>query len=256
MTTKSPPNQSTKSKTSNGISKPDEYVAMMATMFEKVIDQMKRDQQQLIEVITNKFDNQIRDLQVENSELKSKLAVLEHRIATTQINMLNNTKDTNNTKDNIAFANGPNQRTNFNQQTSPSKPTYASKLTGNGNIKPFTKLVKGTGEDKWTLKSAPAREFPAKIFITRLAPEVEAQEVSKHIKETFNLELEVEKVETKYPTYSSFMIKTTSVNFKILLDEANAEKWPRNAALRRWYEPRPRHAEDSERPATDSRTQT
>ena len=239
---------------SNKVVKFDDHYTLMTEMFERLINQMKYDQQQLIEVITSKFDNQIRDLQTENSELKSKLAVLEHRVATTQINMLNNANAKHTmTAPAIAASYMPatrqEQGNNTEHRSEQSKPTYASTLQT--NKRPFTRLVKGTGEGKWNLKSAPARKFSVKVFLTRLSPDVEPRNVIQHIKETFDIETQVEKVTTRYPSYSSFMITTTFNNSKTLLDENNAEKWPTNAALRRWYDAKPKTAEN-ELPASDS----
>ena len=51
----------------------------------------------------------------------------------------------------------------------------------------------------------------------------------------FSLDVDVKKLETKHPSYASFMITTNTSGYRTLLDES---KWPSDAAIRKWYEPR------------------
>ena len=253
-----------------GASVDKQHLDLITAMFEKVTQQMKRDHEQLISLLTSKFDTQVKDLQCENSELKAKLAALEERMVATQLHMMSVSTASNNDNNNIRRDNTlsttiNNSTTTVNHATTTTEQANAS--PGNDNSNSWTtvakrraaertrvgaalrakKMLQGANDNnECKLKSAPKREYPVKAFLTRIAAGTEASEVKEHINKMFSLDLSVEKLNTKHPGYSSFVIETCPGDIDKLLD---GSKWPINAALRRWYEPKPRstaanHEED------------
>ena len=111
-------------------------------------------------------------------------------------------------------------------------------------------MLQGTGNYK--IKSAPQKPRPTKLFLTRTAPDTKDDDIKDHIRDTFSLDVNVQQLTTKYPSYASFVITTTTTDYKQLLDDS---KWPTNIALRKWYEPRSKPLEKVDTPAgiTDER---
>ena len=94
-------------------------------------------------------------------------------------------------------------------------------------------MLQGTGNYK--IKSAPQKPRPTKLLLTRTAPDTKEDDIKNHIRNTFSLDVNVQQLTTKYPSYASFVITTTTTDYKQLLDES---KWMTNTAIRKWYEPR------------------
>ena len=75
-------------------------------------------------------------------------------------------------------------------------------------------MLKGTGS--FMLKSAPKRDQLVKVFLTRISVETTAAEVKDHISNEFALEVDIEKLKTKYLSCSSSLITTTNKGYNLL----------------------------------------
>lgn len=231
----------------------DMQIELMTTLFSKIVEQMKRDQQQLIEVITDKFNQQLLDLHDENAKLKAKLAVIEERMVSTQLHLINKNScsatDSVNTASPISLEKGS---TSAWSNVARELAQNTTSISESPALKAKKKMLQGIGTNTTTYRIKPApkkqpQQYPTKIFLTRIAAETEECEVKEHVKDVFCLDVDVKKLDTKHPSYSSFLISASSSNYKTLLDET---KWPASSAIRRWYEPRTTPA-DNEDTVTD-----
>ena len=75
-------------------------------------------------------------------------------------------------------------------------------------------MLKGTGS--CMLKSAPERDLPVKVFLTRISVETTAAEVKDHISNEFALEVDIENLKTKFLSCSSSLITTTNKGYNLL----------------------------------------
>ena len=217
----------------------NEQHELLSALIDKIMGQMKRDQQQLIEVITSSFNQQLRDLHNENTVLKTKIALIEERMASTQLHLLNNNNNVDQRSVVDPVSNVPNtqQSASSSSWANMAKELAAKPISDSPALKAKKKMLKGTGDNNqaYKIKSAPQKQYPTKVFLTRVAAATEEVDVKEHIKEMFSLDVDVKKLETKHPSYASFMITTNTSGYRTLLDES---KWPSDAAIRKWYEPR------------------
>ena len=81
------------------------------------------------------------------------------------------------------------------------------------------------------------RKQTAELFITRLSPDCDADDVKNFIKSNLNLDATVRKIEGARNSgyYSSFHVSCVCANPKIFYDE---NLWPEHVLYRRWYPPR------------------
>lgn len=84
-----------------------------------------------------------------------------------------------------------------------------------------------------TLKTIKKPKRMANVFASRFEPDVSAEQVKAYLEEKLNLELNVEKVKTRFDTYSSFHVVCHCDNPEIFMDE---ELWPERTYVRWWRE--------------------
>ena len=82
-----------------------------------------------------------------------------------------------------------------------------------------------------------ARKTPRRkclgIFVSRLHEESTADQVKDHVMQKSNLNIKVKKLETKFKTYSSFLVET---DFKHVHSLLVPDFWPEGALIKHYYE--------------------
>ena len=71
------------------------------------------------------------------------------------------------------------------------------------------------------------------IFVSMLHEEITADQVKDHVLQKSNLNIKVKKLETKFKTYSSFIVET---DFKHVHSLLVPDFWPEGALIKRYYE--------------------
>ena len=87
---------------------------------------------------------------------------------------------------------------------------------------------------KSKIKTVVKQKF-ANIFATRFSPDVAAEDITVYIKDVTNLDVAVEKLQTKHDSYSLFHLQCTCDDPMVL---RNPEIWPENILVDWWYKPR------------------
>lgn len=227
----------------------------LTKMMEKIISQMKLDQAELIQQISDKFNSQLIILNETNAELKCKVAVLEEKLASNTTSsqlsrqqlssipsLLQNPSNSNPSNTHLP----PNGTTRVDQTNGPFSPVTAHTRTtkasyANTLANGLPKHINGTGKNciSGQLKPIPKRSYPIKIFVSRLDPTTETNTLTSYIESSFGLKIEegeITKCTTKHPSYASFIITTSSANLSLILD---GDKWPENILVKKFYEQRP-----------------
>ena len=95
--------------------------------------------------------------------------------------------------------------------------------------------ITGTGGGKFSLKTANRRPTLKclGIFVSRLHRDTSPEHVSDHLLQSQDLQVAVEKLPTKFSTYTSFLVKVEPASLEKLLV---AEAWPQGALIRKYYE--------------------
>ena len=70
------------------------------------------------------------------------------------------------------------------------------------------------------------------LFISRLSPDDEVEDVQTYIKDEFGIDLKCEKLKTKFNDYSSFKAEGFCENLNVFYD---ADRWPENVLVRRYF---------------------
>ena len=78
---------------------------------------------------------------------------------------------------------------------------------------------------------------PIEVFITRLSPDTENFQIAEFLKKDHNIDTVVERLTTRYDSYSSFKIKTTTEHIKTVM---NPETWPEGVLIRKFFNPKPK----------------
>ena len=71
------------------------------------------------------------------------------------------------------------------------------------------------------------------LFISRLSPSTSSKDIESFVKENFNINVECQKLVTKYDTYASFKILLDIRYFDTLLNPSN---WPEYVLVRKFFE--------------------
>ena len=95
-----------------------------------------------------------------------------------------------------------------------------------------------TGTGKSDLKIVRPKRL-ANVFASRFDPLVTVEELKGYLEQKTDLEVEVEKVKTRFDTYSSFHVKCRCDDPEIFMDHNN---WPEKAFVRWWRESKPKGA--------------
>ena len=96
--------------------------------------------------------------------------------------------------------------------------------------------IKGTAKSE--LKIVKPKRL-ANVFASRFDPQVTEDQLKNYLEKQTSLTVEVEKVQTKFDTYSSFHIKCRCENPQIFMDE---NIWPEEAYVRWWRESKQKDA--------------
>lgn len=215
-------------------------LSTIVEMFERMFQQLKQDHTELITMLSEKFESKVQTLTDANMDLQCKMAVLQERLGSSQLKMLQHEEKAAAATTTSTYA----DKLKLNQNRSPAS-------NSNSPVAKPKRFIQGTGDSCKTsaIKSAPVRPRPVQVFVSRLDPNTTAAQIRTHVNECFELTLqesEVEQLTAKYPSsYSSFVIKTTSDMLNIFLDGC---KWPENALVRKYFPPR------SPQPSSDPQT--
>ena len=78
---------------------------------------------------------------------------------------------------------------------------------------------------------------PTEIFATRFQPDITESDIKSYITNEFSdaESISIEKLKTKYNTYSSFKISIIGISLK---DALNEESWPEDIFVKRFYAPK------------------
>ena len=101
-----------------------------------------------------------------------------------------------------------------------------------GRKKLPSKATIGSSESSY-LAASKAR--PASIFITRLAASTSEEHVKKHLEDFSLVPTQIEKLKTKFETYSSYRVVIELGN-KALKDVLESKQWPKHVLVRKFYE--------------------
>lgn len=235
--------------TADAVTKQSDILSTVTIMFDRLMKQAKIDQSELIQLLTDKFNMQLSELTSNNAALQCKVAILEERLANAQITMIrtepsksmltnqSSNQPPNTTRSSAIYTHQQLSTPNGSQinpttTTRPHKPTYSDTLRS---------VINGTAtvDTSSRLKVAPKKVFPTKLFVTRLDPDTTKDDLISFLTSAFNLtfnEEDIEKRTTKYPTYSSFVITTTTQHATTLLD---GSKWPERTLIKRFFTPKP-----------------
>ena len=106
----------------------------------------------------------------------------------------------------------------------------------NRRIKKKLPFVSGTAKGVvgglQTARKTPRRKCLG-IFVSRLHQETTADQVKDHVVQKSHLNIEVKKLETKFKTYSSILVKT---DFKYVQSLLVPDIWPEGTLIKRYYE--------------------
>ena len=84
-----------------------------------------------------------------------------------------------------------------------------------------------------TQNSKQAKRKCLGIFVSRLHPNTTKSQVKEHIFKKLDFPIETEKLQTKFETYASFLVK---VKFDHLQNLLVPDIWPQGALIRKYYE--------------------
>ena len=73
------------------------------------------------------------------------------------------------------------------------------------------------------------------IFLSRLMPDMEEEEVKQYVNSEFLVDFTCEKLQTRYDSYSSFKVEGFCDNVDMFYD---ASKWPKGVLVRKYFTPR------------------
>ena len=88
-----------------------------------------------------------------------------------------------------------------------------------------------------TLRTVVKPKRLANVFATRFDPSTSADEIHKYLVDKLNLDITVEKLNTRFDTYSSFHIKCRCDDPQVFMQE---DLWPTDALIRWYREPKPK----------------
>jgi hypothetical protein len=85
------------------------------------------------------------------------------------------------------------------------------------------------------LRSAPVTKPPGVLFVTRLSADATPEQVTQHVSRIAKLKVTCERLQTKFPTYSSFKVTVDAVHMDELMQ---SQMWPENVLVRKFFPPR------------------
>ena len=116
------------------------------------------------------------------------------------------------------------------------KKSSGNKINGPKQQQPTNNNVIGKAKNSGlkTLNIA-SRQRIANVFVTRFDPSVTEEDIKEYLTKTLNLDVQVEKVQTRFNTYASFHIVCQCAQPEIFM---SSDLWPENTLVRWWRQPR------------------
>ena len=217
-------------------------IQSMSDMFLKLINQMKNDHKEVVELLNDKFSTQLLQLQDQNANLIERISMLEKQLLSSKQN-------------NIAISTSRRQAMQSSEENATSSqsnidtPLLYSQAINTVNLNrnqqmanKNRKYIKGTGlncSKASNIKSAPKKSYPSKLFLSRLDVDTAPTDLQAHIQTCCELKIDLEKFEKlprKFPnqTYSSFVITAIPDQIDTLL---NGNNWPEHVIVKKYFEP-------------------
>ena len=104
-----------------------------------------------------------------------------------------------------------------------------------GNKRKQTKhVISGTAEcDSLRATVKPIRRKCVGVFVTGLHPNTTVEQVASHVNDNIDINVECVKLNAKFNTYSSFLVKIDHKNMHKILA---AHVWPKDTLIKKYYE--------------------
>ena len=109
-------------------------------------------------------------------------------------------------------------------------------IVTNKRVKKKPPFISGTAKGVaggLQVATKPPRRKCIGIFVSRLHCETTAEQVKDHVLQKLDTNFKIKKLETKFKTYSSFLVETGLKHVQSLLDP---DIWPEGTLIKRYYE--------------------
>lgn len=123
-------------------------------------------------------------------------------------------------------------------QIRPTTTLRAAPIPQRQGIKKQMKAIIGNAT-KFVDKLTSVRTYrPLHIFVTRLSPLTECDDIVSFMKSEHEKDVTCEKLKTKFDTYSSFKVSTTYEHSELVM---SPDSWPKGILIRKYFEPKARN---------------